>query len=152
MLGLSIIFLFNLFYMYFQLNQVDRYSSVGRGLKMSQKMLTFIILYIMIMISIVVFTMMAILCWSYSTIPAAAASRPSKVQKDAIFAIVVAILIIVFFVVAILIIVFLSKCSLTNYQHLSYCFLTCFGGFGFDDYNISALKGSYYFWIYWNGI
>ena len=62
MLGLSIIFLLSLFYMYFQLNQVDRYSSVGRGLKMSQKMLTFIILYIMIMISIVVFTMMAILC------------------------------------------------------------------------------------------
>ena len=62
MLGLSFIFLFNLFYMYFQLNQVDRYSSVGRGLKMSQKMLTFIILYIMIMISIVVFSMMAILC------------------------------------------------------------------------------------------
>ena len=62
MLGLSIIFLFNLFYMYSQLNQVDRYSNVGRGLKMSQKMLTFIILYIMIMIIIVVFSMMAILC------------------------------------------------------------------------------------------
>ena len=50
MLGLSFIFLFNLFYMYFQLNQVHRYSSVSRGLKMSQKMLTFTNLYIMIMI------------------------------------------------------------------------------------------------------